>query len=295
MLMTSIGVRYNHLELELLWGTELADKLETTTPGVRMLLGMQFSFYSYLGQSFRLRHGVSFGTLTDVIFERNGRRESDYPMLYARGQLAEFFFGGKNNFWLVFSPLNVAYPTLYEMTVSLRYGFGGDTGSKKPPKRKSPALLKSKKKTKESLSALDVYFSMVLGLGWWQHHDPSVVGLAYGSVGLHWKHFELGAGFGSPAWAQFRSRGLYEFRFDIAFVSLLKDWLRLRHGVGFGFLLHNPGFDKHDQGYTVHMDPCMVDFALVSGSGFWATLIPLSIALVDGDHFSSSLAIRYEL
>ena len=285
MLVTSFGMRYKRLELNVFLATELQDTMRELPGGVHMVLGSSVFIYSYLGTRFRLRHGVAFGAITDMMFERESARDEDYPLFYARAQLVDIMAAFGPHLWLILSPLNVAYPTLYELICSIRYDFEVSV----PVARK--AAVKNKRKSETP----DVYFSFMLGMAWWQHHDPPVVGVALGSLGLHWKHFEIGFGFGSPAWAQFRKRGLYEFRFDLAFTSLTKKWLRLRHGMGMGVLFHNPDWGKHEQGYTVHIEPCMVDFALGVQSGFWLSLAPLAVSLVDGDHFASTLSLRYEI
>ena len=137
------------------------------------------------------------------------------------------------------------------------------------------------------------FFSTGAGLVWWHHHDPPVVSRAHGKLGLHWELFELGAGFGSPAFAQLRSRGLYEFFVDFSFISLSRDRWRLRHQLRVGLLAHNPPFGLHDFFVTARLDFGVVAFRLYRS--LWIELSPLSIAMVSREQLSSFLSVRYEI
>jgi hypothetical protein len=145
----------------------------------------------------------------------------------------------------------------------------------------------------EGRSSVRFFLSTGAGLVWWHHHDPPVVARAHGKVGLHWELFEIGAGFGSPAFAQLRSRGLYEFFVDFSFISLSRSRWRLRHQLHVGLLAHNPPFELHDFFVTARLDFGVVAFRLYRS--LWVELSPLSIAMISREQLSSFLSVRYEL
>jgi len=120
-----------------------------------------------------------------------------------------------------------------------------------------------------------------------------VVGSTFGRFGIRYRWFETAVGLGSPAWASWRAKGLFQIFVDLGFYSVRRAGLRLRHQVRLGLLFHNPPFELHTwSGIVMHVDFCILAFHL--GKGFWVELQPLTIAIAPRDQLTSSVALRYE-
>lgn len=142
-----------------------------------------------------------------------------------------------------------------------------------------------------------MFLSLQNGIVWWHAFEPPVVAKTFSTLGFGYEWFEVELGFGSPAWAKFRKKGFMELFLRIGFQSWRDDRFRLRHTGALGILFHNPPFGVHKSA-GFYVCPVHIDFAVLDyhiGSGFWISLSPLTLSAVPRYHFSSSLALRYEI
>jgi hypothetical protein len=281
ILELSFGIRQRWFELSMEIG--IAPNQMLDSPGTFFGLSVSVGFYSLRRDRVRLRHGLAFGLLSEVIFERHPPDMEFTPMPFARARLLDILVRVGKGLWLEISPLTASFPALYEASVGLRFDLAEPTKASPAPGRAPPADAK-----------IRPFLSLDQGLVWWQHYQPPVVGSTFGRVGFRYRWFETAVGFGSPAWATWRARGFYELFVDLGFYSLRRARLRLRHQVRLGVLFHNPPFELHTwSGVVMHADFCIIALAL--GKGFWVELLPLTISIAPRDQLSSSVALRYEL
>ncbi len=289
ILELNIGMRRRWFELSLEVGIATGKMFDA--PGTYFGLGVSVGFYSLRLNRIRLRHGISMGLLSDAIFERRPERIGMMPMPMLRIRALDILVRLGGRWWLEISPLTTGFPTLYEASLGFRYELPDPTGPTGPTGPAGPPEAAGMRRPVDR--TLHPFVSLEMGLVWWHHFEPSVVASTFGRVGFRYDWFETALGFGSPAWASWRTRGLYELFADVAFYSLRRARLRLRHQVRVGLLFHSPPFELHTwSGIVMHADLCIV--ALGLGRGFWAELSPLTISIAPTDHLSSSLALRKE-
>jgi len=293
ILELSFGIRQRWFELSLEIG--IAPNQMFDEPGTYFGMSLSVGFYSLRHHHVRLRHGLSFGLVSEVIFERHPPDMAITPMPFARVRLLDILVRLGKGLWLEISPLTASYPALYEASVGFRFDLADpNRGQTEPaaasstPGRATPGLAPPDDRKIHPFASLDQ------GLVWWHHFQPPVVASTLGRVGFRYRWFETALGFGSPAWAAWRARGLYELFVDLGFYSLRRARLRLRHQMRLGVLFHNPPFEPHTwSGVVMHADFCIVAVAL--GKGFWVELTPLTLSIAPRDHLSSSVALRWEL
>lgn len=284
----SFGIRQRWFELSMEIG--IAPNQMFDAPGTYFGLAVSVGFYSLRHNRVRLRHGLGFGLMSDVIFERHPQQVAMTPMPIARVRLLDILVRLGKGLWLEISPLTASFPALYEASVGLRFDLAEPDQHHAEPAKASGAPAKDPPDDRK----IKPFLSLDQGLVWWHHYQPPVVGSTFGRVGFRYRWFETALGFGSPAWATWRARGLYELFVDLGFYSLRRARLRLRHQIRLGVLFHNPPFEPHTwSGVVMHADFCIVALAL--GKGFWVELAPFTISIAPRDQLSSSVALRYEL
>ncbi len=284
MLELSFGYRKRWFELSM--GIGIAAGPVYDSPGTYFGMMVAVGFYSYRRGRVRLRHGLEFGIASEVVFERHPPQSDLTPLPMARVRLLDILVRVGKGLWLEISPLTASFPGMYEASVGLRVELDAPAKKKSAASGPPPDAPDTGKK-------LHGFVSVEMGLVWWQHFQPPVLGSTFGRVGFRYRWFETAIGFGSPAWATWRGRGLYELFVDLGFYSLRRARLRLRHQVRLGVLFHNPPFEPHTwSGVVMHADFCIVAVAL--GRGFWAEFQPLTISIAPRDQLSSSVALRYE-
>jgi len=251
-------------------------------------MGLELGFYSLRRRNVRLRHGLAFGLLHSVSPKRRSPPDGLVPMPLGRLRVLDILVRLGKGVWLEISPLTMGFPSLYELSLGVRFELD-EPASKSSKKQPTPTAPR-----RADDDSSHVFVSVEQGVLWWQHFEPPVLGSTFGRVGLRMRWFEFAVGFGSPAWATWRARGLYELFLDFGFYSLRRERLRLRHQLRLGMLFHNPPFEPHTwSGVVMHADFCIV--ALGLGRGFWLELQPFTLSIAPRDQLSSSVALRYEL
>jgi len=286
ILELSFGLKKRWFELSM--GIGIATGRIYDSPGTYFGLSVAVGFYSLQRTHVRLRHGLTFAVLAEVGFERHPQQTGLTPLPMARLQFLDIQVRLGKGLWLEICPLTASFPGMYEVSVGFRYEIAEPAGPAAPAQRKSapPAPAGADHR-------FHPFASLEMGLVWWQHFEPPVLGSTFGRVGFRHRWFETAIGFGSPAWATWRARGLYELFVDLGFYSLRRARLRLRHQVRLGVLFHNPPFEPHTwSGVVMHADFIILAFAL--GRGFWLECQPLTISIAPRDQLSSSVALRYE-
>jgi hypothetical protein len=271
---------------ELTMGVGIATAKVFNVGGTFFGMTLSVGFYSLQRDRVRLRHGFGFGVASEVIFERHPPKVALTPLPLARVQLLDILVRVGKGLWLEISPLTASFPGMYELSLGLRFELDEPSPT---ASRKKPVL----QQAPEVRHRIHPFLAVEMGMVWWQHYQPPVLGSSFGRVGFRYRWFETAVGIGSPAWATWRAKGLYEVFVDVGFYSLRRARLRLRHQVRLGMLFHNPPFEPHTwSGVVMHADFCIVVLAL--GRGFWVELQPLTISIAPRDQLSTSVALRYE-
>jgi hypothetical protein len=303
----TFGVKRRWFELALHAGVALGKMFDA--PGTVIGLGASASFYSLRLEGFRLRHGIAVGVIGDAIFRRRPKPVSALPMPTARLSALDLLVRLHRHWWLEIMPLSFGWPLGYELALGIRYELpvsrsrragttsgtrraGTASGTRRASSPAGRAVAGPDGRPGGSASPVRFFIGLEMGLGWWHHHEPPVVGSAFGRLGLRYRWLEFALGVGSPAWGKWRARGFYEIFVDVGFYSLRRDRLRLRHRARLGLLFHNPPFEVHELGLVVHLDFCV--FGLRIAGGLWGELIPLTLAVAPRDQLSTSVGLRYE-
>jgi len=282
LLELSFGMQRRWFELSFAVG--IASRRMLEPKGTYYGLAVSVGMYSLRRHRVRLRHGFTFGLLGTAILERHPPTIQGTPLPMARIQLLDILVRLGHRWWLEISPLTAGFPSLYEASLGIRYEFDDPTPHRPPPAGRSQPRDGRPRP----------FLSLEQGMVWWHHYQPPVVSLTFGRVGFRYRWFETALAFGSPAWAAWRTRGLYELAVDLSFYSIRRSRLRLRHQIRLGLLFHNPPFELHTwSAVVIHADFCILSFPL--GRGFWVELHPVTISIAPRDQLSSSLALRYEL
>jgi hypothetical protein len=115
----SFGYKVRWFELGVHAGVALGEPFDI--PGTVLGLGLSASFYSLRLDSFRLRHGIAVGVLSDLLIRRRPPPVKTLPMPTARLSALDLFVRLGEGWWLEIAPLSFGWPAFYELALGIRY------------------------------------------------------------------------------------------------------------------------------------------------------------------------------
>ncbi len=120
----SVGYKVRWFELGVHAGVALGEPFDI--PGTVLGLGVSASFYSLRLESFRLRHGIAVGVVSDLLIRRRPPPVAALPMPTVRLNALDLFIRLGEGWWLEIAPLSFGWPAFYELALGIRYELSVD-------------------------------------------------------------------------------------------------------------------------------------------------------------------------